>query len=345
MDFSLTDEQEMLRDTARSLLANECPPALVRAHIEDRSVAAQLWQRHLASWTELSAESLVDLCLFCEQLGAALAPGPFLADTALFQPLMRAAGLDPAAFGTGTVALAGRDGVWQVNDDPVRTFVLDADLVDVVAIVSGGSSSASGSSGAVQVVVVDAASVERRPIQTLDTTRRTFEIDVPAREHSEHSDGVELFTLDPQTLDDVVARATVALSAELVGVAGWLVSHSVEYAKQRVQFDRPIGSFQGLQYKLVDMSLAYERATAAVYYAAMALDAGDPDRFRAMHVAKAAAGSAARHAAKDGLQVHGGIGYTWEHDLHLYLRRAYASDYLLGSSSWHHDRLAELLIP
>ncbi len=335
MDFTLTDEQEMLRDTARTLLSNECPPARVRAHIEDRSVAAELWEQHLAGWAELSAASLVDLCLFCEQLGAALAPGPFLADAALFQPLLRAAGLDPASSGPGTVALAGRDGVWQANDDPVRTFVLDADLVDKIAIVSGGPA------GPVRVVIVPAASVVRRPVETLDTTRRTFEIDVPT---SVPGGGREVVVLDRAAFDDVVARAPVALSAELVGVAGRLADRTVEYAKARVQFDRPIGSFQGLQYKLVDMALAYERATAAVYYAAIALDAGDPDRHRAAHVAKAAAGTAARQAAKDGLQVHGGIGYTWEHDLHLYLRRAYASDYLLGPSSWHHDRLADDLL-
>ncbi|MCX7619349.1 MAG: acyl-CoA dehydrogenase family protein [Acidimicrobiales bacterium] len=343
MDFTLTSEQELLRDTARSLLARECPSSLVRAHMEDRSVAAELWRRHLASWAELSAAPSVDLCLFCEQLGAALAPGPFLADVALFQPLVRAAGLDPAAFGSGTVALAGRDGLWQANDDPVRTFVLDVDLVQAVAIVSsfvprGGAEQ--GSAG-VQLAVIDADAVDVRPIETLDSTRRTYEIDVP---DVDRSAGVVRAELDGNALRDIMVRATVALSAELIGVAGWLVRRSVDYAKERVQFDRPIGSFQGLQYKLVDMALAYERATAAVYYAAMALDADDPDRYRAAHVAKAAAGTAARHAAKDGLQVHGGIGYTWEHDLHLYLRRAYASDYLLGPASWHHDRLADLLL-
>ena len=106
----------------------------------------------------------------------------------------------------------------------------------------------------------------------------------------------------------------------------------------------PIGSFQAIQHKLAEMSLALERATAAVHYAAMSVDADDVDRTRACHVAKAAAGVAARRILKDGIQIHGGIGYTWEHDLHLYLRRATGDEYLLGTTGWHHDRIAALLI-
>jgi alkylation response protein AidB-like acyl-CoA dehydrogenase len=106
----------------------------------------------------------------------------------------------------------------------------------------------------------------------------------------------------------------------------------------------PIGSFQAIQHKLADMSLDVERAWSAVYFAAMAIDADDDDRHRAVHVAKAAAGQAARRNAKDGIQIHGGIGFTMEHDLHLFLRRAFGADALLGTTSWHHDRLADLLL-
>jgi len=105
----------------------------------------------------------------------------------------------------------------------------------------------------------------------------------------------------------------------------------------------PIGSFQAIQHKLADVALDLERATSAVYYAAMAIDAKDADWHRATHVAKAAAGAAATRAAKDGIQIHGGIGYTWEHDLHLFIRHAYGSEAWLGTRDWHHDRLAELL--
>ena len=142
----------------------------------------------------------------------------------------------------------------------------------------------------------------------------------------------------------MLARATVALAAEQVGTARRLFGMALDYAKHRIQFDVPIGSFQAVQHKLADISLDVERAWSAVYYAAMTLDADDADRQRAVHVAKAAAGEAAKRAAKDGIQIHGGIGYTWEHDLHLFMRRAFGTEALLGTAGWHHDRLGDLLM-
>ena len=135
-----------------------------------------------------------------------------------------------------------------------------------------------------------------------------------------------------------------ALAAEMVGTARRLFDMALAYAKERIQFDVPIGSFQAIQHKLAECSLAVERATAAAQYAAMTIDADDADRHRAVHVAKAAAGTAVTRAAKDAAQVHGGIGYTWEHDLHLFLRHAYGSEHWMGTTEWHHDRLADLLL-
>jgi alkylation response protein AidB-like acyl-CoA dehydrogenase len=330
VDFSLTDEQEMLRDTARMLLTKECPPALVRAHMDDPSVADGLWQRHLREWVVLGDGPLIDHVLFLEEAGGVVLPGVYFATSALFLPLLRAIDhplADAVADGkvTGTVSMAGTSGYWQVNDDPVHSFVLEADQVDHIAFVLPGPS----------IGVVTAGSVSATEITTLDSARRVFTVGVPT--------GIEATPIDPLALAGVIERATVALSAELVGVSRWLLDHTVAYARERVQFDKPIGSFQGLQWKLVAMAQDHERAVAAVAYAAMAIDADDDDRHRAAHVAKAAAGRAARHSAQDGMQVHGGIGYTWEHDLHLYLRRAFASDALLGSATWHQDRLADLL--
>jgi alkylation response protein AidB-like acyl-CoA dehydrogenase len=149
--------------------------------------------------------------------------------------------------------------------------------------------------------------------------------------------------IDADAVESFVQRATVALAAEMVGTARRIFEMTLQYAKERIQFDVPIGSFQAIQHKLADMALDLERATSAVQYAAMTVDAKDAERGRAVHVAKASAGAAAKRAAKDGIQIHGGIGYTWEHDLHLFIRRAYGSEFLLGSSEWHHDRLADLL--
>ena len=324
MDFTPTEEQQLLRDTARSLLARECPPAVVRGAYDDRSAAAPLW-KHLVEFVELGDGPLVSLCVFLEEMGSAVAPGPFFCTTALYRPLARAAGLDPAE--TGTVALAGTDGHWVVNGDATKTFVLEADRVDSVLTVDARD-------GGVHVMSAGGRPV--REVATVDPSRRVFEV-----ERDRSGSGT---VLERSVVEDVVGRATVGLAAEMVGNARWLLDATIEYAKERVQFDQPIGSFQAVQHKLADMALAWERAWSAVYYAAMAIDAGDPDRHRATHVAKSAAGEAAKRCAKDGIQIHGGIGYTWEHDLHLHIRRAYGSEHLLGTTGWHHDRLADLLL-
>jgi hypothetical protein len=329
MDFALTPDQELLRDTARTLLAKECPTSLVRAHIADPAAADSLWE-HLREFAGLGTGSAVDLCLFLEQTGYVVAPGTFFASTALFAPLLEAIGSHLlakvlAGQATGTVAVAGIDGVWAASLDTTKTFVPEADRVDHIAVVGPGPS----------VTVADQLPV--RLLETVDTSRRLFDVDTIGLAGTPVG-------IAPTALEAVIERATVGLAAEMVGTARRLFDMSLEYAKERVQFDRPIGSFQAIQHKLADMALDVERAWSAVYYAAMTLDAGDTERHRAVHVAKAAAGEAATRSAKDGIQIHGGIGYTWEHDLHLFIRRAYASEALLGTTGWHQDRLAELLI-
>jgi alkylation response protein AidB-like acyl-CoA dehydrogenase len=331
MDFTLSPDQELLRDTARQLLRRECPTTLLRAHIDEPAAAEPLW-RHLREFTALGEGPLADLCLFVEEMGYVAAPGPFFPTVALLAPLLGALGHDlvPAVLGgeaTGTVAVAGADGVWSPNDEPVKTFVPEADGVDYVAVVSSGP------------VVTIVRSPSTRAVETVDFSRRMFEVD--AASGSPVSAGQPI---DDEALEAVLERATVALAAETIGTARRLFDMTLAYAKERVQFGVPIGSFQAIQFKLADMALDLERATSAVYYAAMTLDAKDTDRHRATHVAKAVAGAAAKRAAKDGIQIHGGIGYTWEHDLHLFIRHAYGSEHWMGSSDWHHDRLADLLL-
>ncbi len=337
MDFSLSEEQDLLVDTARAMFANECPPELVRGVAAEPDLARQLFDRHLRDWVALAAPvpdgSMVDLSLFLIEAGAAVAPGPFLTTAGCFVPLLRGAGhelADDATAGavTGTVALAGPDGVWVSVDAPERTQVIDAHLVDRVAVVTPGPG----------LVVVEASSLALQRIETLDMAREWFTLVVD----DELLAGAT--PLDPTVLDDAVERATVAVAADAVGAARWLIDSAVAYAKERIQFGRPIGSFQAVQHKLVDAALAYEEAAAAVAHAAMCIDADDPDRHRAVHVAKALSGLGARRAARDALATFGGIGFTWEHDLHLHLRRAYGDDALCGTHEWHLDRLADLLL-
>ncbi len=328
MDFRLSTEQALLVETAILLLTRECPSSLVRATASgDGGPAADLFERHLRDWCALGAEPLVDLALFLIEAGAAVAPGPFLATAGLFTPLLHAVGHElaaPASTGAilGTVALPASD------PDPERRRAVDLDLVDLVAVVVDEP----GRSG---IALVETTALESRVVETFDLARSTHAFALP--------DELDVFAADPAAIEVAIDRMTVAVAAEMVGVARWCVETGVEYAKQRVQFGKPIGAFQAVQHKLVDAALAYEQAAAAVAYAAMAVDADDRERRRAVHVAKASAGQAARGAAKVAMQVLAGVGFTFEHDLHLRLRRAYGDDVLLGAASWHLDRLADLL--
>jgi alkylation response protein AidB-like acyl-CoA dehydrogenase len=330
MDFSTTAEQDLLRGTAAQLLAKECPPAVVRAHIDERAAMQPLWER-LRDFTALGEGPAADLVLVLFETGYAAAPGPFFATTALFVPLLAACGhprLRDVVDGhvPGTVAVADASGALEPHDGATKCFVLDADVATLVAVVGAGP--------VVSVVGHDA--VVLRPVATVDSSRRVCEATVTAA-------AGETFALDATAFAQWRDRATAALAAEMVGTARRIFDMSLSYAKERHQFGVPIGSFQAIQHKLAEMALVLERATAAVLYAAMTIDADDADRARAVHVAKAAAGVAARRMVKDGAQIHGGIGYTWEHDLHLFLRRATSDEHLFGTTGWHHDRLAELL--
>jgi alkylation response protein AidB-like acyl-CoA dehydrogenase len=330
MDFSLSDDQQLLRDTARNLLSKECPTALLRAHIDDPSAADPLWE-HLRDFAALGAGDCADLCLFLEEVGYVAAPGLFFPTVALAAPILTVAGDEHlgallAGETTATVGLAGADGIWTPNDDPVKTFVPEADRAEWIVVVDAGP----------RIRVVASTDAKLRPVGTADFSRRVFEVEAPT------GPGV---TVDGDALRAALERSTVALAAEMVGTAHRLFDMALAYAKERIQFDVPIGSFQAIQHKLADTSLAVERATAAVQYASMTIDADDPERHRATHVAKAAAGNAATRAGKDAQQVFGGIGYTWEHDLHLFTRHAFGSEHWMGTTDWHHDRLAELLFP
>jgi alkylation response protein AidB-like acyl-CoA dehydrogenase len=331
VDFTLTDDQQLLVDELTSLLERACPPSVVRAAAEGDRAAARPLMAALADFAALGDGPLCDHVLAAERMGAACAPGPWFVTSAIALPLLRAAShelADAVASGdrTATVGWAGEDGVWRVpppDNPPTRTFVLDVDLVDDVVVV-----------GATGIYVTDG---RHRPIEWRDLTRTASFI--AAEEATTHLVSTDVLTR-------VLARATVVLAAELCGTARRMLEMAIAYANERVQFDVPIGSFQAVQHLVADLAFDVERAWAATQWAAMCLD-DDPDSVdaaRAPHVAKAAANEAGLHAARASIQVHGGIGYTWEHDLHLWLRRATASAHLLGTADEHHDALADLVV-
>jgi len=325
MDFALTDEQHLIQQTARALLARECPSQLVRTAWDNPAAARPLWDEHLVHWVELASQPLTDITLFMEEYGRALAPGVYL-------PSLLAAGaantIDVQLTGPATVAVAGGDGYWIPNGETNKHFVPCAAQVEQVVVVSG-----SPESPRVAVVPTDGLTV--REVDQMDRLRPQYRVDVSNVEAGRD--------IGPGAWRTVHDRALVTVAAELIGVGRFLLDAAVRYAREREQFGRPIGAFQGLQWKLVDIALALERAAAAVSWAAMCVDADAPEAVQAVHTAKLEAGSAARQSARTSLQVHGGIGYTWDHGLHFWLRRAYAGDAFMGSSDYHVRRLADVI--
>jgi len=310
MNFSLTPDQELLRDTGRALVREHCPSSLVRAYADDPSVADPLTAR-LTDFAGLVTGSAVDLCLFLEEMGAALVPGPFVPTVAAFAPVVAAVGANDvfervaAGEATGTV--------W--SPTPLELRAPAADRVEFVAVaVEGGD-----------ICVTD--QFELAPVEVFDLSRPLFDAQV---------------TGDRGTIGrgskPALYRATVAFSAELIGTTRWMLETTLEYVKTREQFDRPIGSFQALQHRLADMLLRAESTRSAVYRAAWCLAADDPEAPLAAATAKAFAGEAARHVCGEAIQMHGGIGFTWELDLHYWFKRAKTLEQHYGSTEVQLER-------
>jgi alkylation response protein AidB-like acyl-CoA dehydrogenase len=307
----------------------------------------------------------VELAVVVEELGRAVAPGPYVPTVTQFAALVREAGsaeqqerfLGGVAEGSITGALAfAESGVaadagqvhasatrsgdtWRLSG--VKEAVLggaDADELAVVARVEGTA----GDDG-IAVFVVPRADAAVTPLTALDMSRSlatvTFDgTTVPA-------DRV-LGEPGPETAVAVrraIEEAVVALALETVGVCQTILDVTLEYAKHREQFGVPIGSFQAIKHKFADMLVALERARATGYFAALTIAEDDGRRSLAASTAKVAAGDCERLLSKEGIQIHGGIGYTWEHDMHLYVRRAKTNSLLLGTAADHRARIADLL--
>lgn len=316
MDFTLSEEQKMIRETAQTLFRKECTMETVRKAWADRSIGQQLWNKHLSGWVELADGELTDLVLFMEEHGRALASGPFFA-TLLARQVATAAGIEINH--TATVAIADRQGLWIPNTSTEKYFVPSANDAEQILLVSGSPEQP-------ELSILTQAQVDLVEVENMDQLRPLFTLTPKA--------ATAKLKIDPATWQRARLRMLVTIAAELVGVGRQLQDSAVAYAKERQQFGKVIGSFQGLQWKMVNTALELERAAASVAYAAMCVDANDRDAERATLIAKAEAGLSARHCARTSLQVHGGIGYTWEQGLHYWLRRAYAGDALMG----HHEQ-------
>jgi alkylation response protein AidB-like acyl-CoA dehydrogenase len=374
MELEFTDEQDELRDGVKAMLSRECPMSLVRSVIEDGASADGLWKQMVdLGWPALTIPEehgglglgAIELAVVVEELGRVVAPGPFVPTVSQLAPVVRETGsadqqarlLSAIAEGalTGTLALeepgvsfdpagvnatATRNGdSWQLSGTKHGVLgAVGADEIAVVARVAGTT----GDDG-IGVFLVAADDLAITPIAALDMTRSLATILL---------DGVTvpservLGEPGPATaagLRRAVEEAIVALSLETVGTCQTILDITLEYAKQREQFGVPIGSFQAIKHKFADMLIALERARATALFAALTIAEDDERRSIAASTAKVAAGDCQRLLAKEGIQIHGGIGFTWEHDMHIYVRRVKTGGQLLGTGADHRSRIADLL--
>jgi alkylation response protein AidB-like acyl-CoA dehydrogenase len=364
MQLDFTADQESLRDSVRAVLVKECPTSLVRAHVDrvvrgEPSTAGSDLYRTLAAldWPALTVPEseggiglgVIELAILAEELGRVIAPGPLLPTVAGFVPALREANgsswLKAVASGqiAGSLAAADNGGAWsadavsaRVNDDGVlagtKRYVLAVAEIDELAVVVRDGDG-------LAVVVVPASDLAITPIRSLDASRSIGHVTL---------DGVHVaaerrVAVTPDAIARATAEATVAFALELVGTCQSIFDTNVEYAKERHQFGVPIGSFQAVKHKLANMFVAIERARAVALFAAATIEEDDPRRAMATAMAKAAAGECQRLVAQDGIQLLGGIGFTWEHDQHLFVKRAKATDAVLGPAAEHRAMIADLL--
>ena len=353
MDFDLSEDQIALRDGARELLDGVSPPEAVREVVEAQSGRSdRIWSAMVEQgWLGVAlAEErgglgfgTVELAVLLEEIGRHATPVPF-ASTALAIDVLDAAGraddVERLVSGDAVGAVA-----WSARPDAVTaretggTWVLDgradptvyapsASILLVVAASPDGPGLFRGDLEAAGRPPAEPAIVRTRELGWVDF----------AATPAEQLGGAE-------AVDALLDRGAVFASAEMLGGAGRVLDMTVEYAKDRVQFGRPIGSFQALKHKCADMLVDVEGMRSTVYWAAWCIGAGDPEASVAASTTKVWTADASKRVMANGLQIHGGIGFTWEHDLHLYLKRSQLDQLTFGDAAYHRVRLAALLRP
>jgi alkylation response protein AidB-like acyl-CoA dehydrogenase len=376
VNFAFSEEQEELRKSVRRFLEDKSASPEVRRLMEttegyDPEVWSQMGQQlglqGLAIPEEYggSGYSFVELVVVLEEMGRSLLCAPYFATVALATNAILSSGDDSAkkellpgiASGETIAALAFTEESGRWDEEGIqmeatksgdgytlsgtKMFVIDGNTANllIVAARAGAAGGGKGDGAGVSLFAVDgdASGITRTALQTMDQTRKQAKVtfaNTPARLiGAEGGAGPAL----SKTLD----LAAVALAAEQVGGAQKCLEMAVEYAKVRVQFGRPIGSFQAIKHKCADMLLEVESAKSAAYYAGWAA-AEDSDELPVVaSLAKAYCSDAYFHAAAENIQIHGGIGFTWEHDAHLYFKRAKSSELLLGDPTYHRELLAQ----
>ncbi len=370
MDLAFSDEQTMLRDTARRFLDDKAPIAAVRRVMEtDRGFDDDLWREIAAlGWLAMAIPeeyggagfTVLEQAILAEELGRSLCAVPYLSSIVLGADLLasigtedqKAAVLGDLASGERRVAVAQveRSGRWDAPGiemtaeragggfvlSGTKSFVLDGHTADTLMVMAR-----IGDSGEIGLLLVDADApgIRRRRLETLDMTRPQAEI----RFDRVRVPLAGLLGGAPSGWDPVAAtltRAGVALAFEQVGGARRCLDMAVDHARTRVQFGRPIGSFQAVKHICADMAVKVESAGSAAYAAGFAAIANDDGLAEAALAAQAYCSEAYVFCAAENIQVHGGIGFTWEHDAHLFYRRAKTDELLFGSPAYHRELMA-----
>jgi len=369
MDFGFSEEQELLRKSAADFLAKECPMSYVRQMMEDdRGYSDELWNKMAElGWTGLiypeeyggAGLSIVDLVVVLEEMGKASVPGPFFSSTCLGGLVILEAGNDAqkqkylpdiaagktkatlafleenARWDEKGVNIKARKGKKNYSLSGVKLFVPDAHTADVIVC-------AVRTADGLSLFVVDRqqAGVNTRLLKTMDQTRKLCEVTFDKVQVTPDAVlGAAGQASGP--LRRIIDRSKVALCAEMCGGAQKVLDMTVEYAKIREQFGRPIGSFQAIQHKCANMLVQVESAKSATYYAAWAVSNNIPEAPLAAAMAKAYCSDAFRQVTAEGIQVHGGIGFTWEHDMHIYFKRAKGSEVTFGDATWNRELVAQ----
>jgi alkylation response protein AidB-like acyl-CoA dehydrogenase len=334
MNFDFTDDQRAIKSTAHDFLAARLKPEKLRQLAEAGEYDDSLWKEMSElGWPGIfigeehggQGLGVVELVILMEELGYALAPSPFLSNAAAGLMIQHAGSDEQRERWLPGIASGERRGTVAYVVNGVASLVPDADTADVIVVFDEASGTAS---------IAPAAEVQAEKVDTIDSTRRFSRV-------QGNGAGEEL-TGGRGPAADAIAPIAVAISGELVGVSQRAMEMAVEYAKDRQQFGRPIGAYQAVSHRCAQMLLETEGARSATLYAAWAAD-HEPDSLQlAGSMAKAYASDCGWRVTAASLQVHGGIGFTWEHDLHFFLKRAKTDAHLFGTAREHRERVAEL---
>jgi alkylation response protein AidB-like acyl-CoA dehydrogenase len=367
VNFAFSEEQEELRNIVRQFLEAKSSEAAVREQMETEQgydpvvwsqMAEQLGLQSLIIPEEFGGQGFgyVELIVVLEEMGKTLVCAPYFSTVVLAANTLLQSGDEAAkkehlpGIASGdtiaTLAFTEPSGKWDESGieatatgsgdswklSGTKMFVLDGHTADLIIVAARTPKGVS-----LFAVSGDAAGLTRTPLATMDQTRKQAKLEL---------DGVEGKLVGEEgkgwdVLSTVLDLAAVALAAEQVGGAQRCLDMSVEYAKVRVQFGRPIGSFQAIKHKCADMLLEVESAKSAAYYAGWCASEMNDELPAVASLAKAYCSDAYFHAAAENIQIHGGIGFTWEHNAHLYFKRAKSSEILLGDATYHRELLAQ----